>query len=77
MVWRGLRSHHPAKTPPVAFNLPEMKTVSDAVLAIGALVKAVAQDDLTDGGRRADGFRHSSRQLGRQNLRNAFENWKR
>ena len=31
----------------MAFNLPEMKTVSDAVLAMGALVKAVADGDLT------------------------------
>ena len=32
---------------PVAFDLPEMKTVSDAVLAMGALLKAVAEGDLT------------------------------
>ncbi len=37
----------PRKDSPVAFDLPEMKTVSDAVLAIGALVKAVAEGDLT------------------------------
>jgi Family of unknown function (DUF5681) len=32
---------------PVAFNLPEMSTVGDAVLAMGALLKAVAEGDLT------------------------------
>jgi hypothetical protein len=37
----------PRKDSPVAFDLPEMKTVSDAVLAMGALVKAVAEGDLT------------------------------
>jgi hypothetical protein len=37
----------PRKDSPVVFDLPEMKTVSDAVLAIGALVKAVAEGDLT------------------------------
>ena len=31
----------------VVFDLPEMKTVGDAVLAMGALVKAVADGDLT------------------------------
>ena len=31
----------------MAFDLPEMKTVSDAVLAMGALVKAVAEGELT------------------------------
>jgi hypothetical protein len=35
------------KDSPVAFDLPEMKTVNDAVLAMGALVKAVAEGDLT------------------------------
>ena len=37
----------PRKDGPVAFDMPEMKTVSDAVLAMGALVKAVAEGDLT------------------------------
>jgi hypothetical protein len=37
----------PRRDSPVAFELPEMKTVSDAVLAMGALVKAVAGGDLT------------------------------
>jgi hypothetical protein len=37
----------PRKDSPVAFDLPEMKTVGDAVLAMGALVKAVAAGDLT------------------------------
>jgi Family of unknown function (DUF5681) len=37
----------PRRDSPVAFDLPEMKTVSDAVLAMGALVKAVAEGDLT------------------------------
>ena len=31
----------------MAFDLPEMKTVDDAVPAMGALVKAVGQGDLT------------------------------
>jgi hypothetical protein len=37
----------PRKDSPVAFDLPEMKTVSDAVLATGALVNAVAEGELT------------------------------
>ena len=37
----------PRRDSPVAFNLPEMNTVSDAVLAMGALVRAVAEGDLT------------------------------
>ena len=37
----------PRKDSPMAFDLPEMKTVNDAVLAMGALVKAVGQGDLT------------------------------
>jgi hypothetical protein len=37
----------PRRDSPVAFDLPEMKTVSDAVLAMGALVGAVAEGDLT------------------------------
>jgi hypothetical protein len=37
----------PRKDSPVAFNLPNMSTVSDAVLAMGALLKAVAEGDLT------------------------------
>src|SRR5258708_27171318 len=37
----------PRKDSPVAFDLPEIKTVSDAVLAMGALLKAVAEGDLT------------------------------
>jgi hypothetical protein len=37
----------PRRDSPVAFDLPEMKTVNDAVLAMGALVKAVAVGDLT------------------------------
>ena len=37
----------PRKDSPVAFDLPEMKKVDDAVSAMGALVKAVGQGDLT------------------------------
>ena len=37
----------PRRDSPVAFNLPEMSTVGDAVLAMGALLKAVAEGDLT------------------------------
>ena len=37
----------PRKDSPVAFGLPEMKKVDDAVPAMGALVKAVGQGDLT------------------------------
>ena len=37
----------PRRDSPVAFDLPEMKTVGDAVLAMGALVRAVAEGDLT------------------------------
>jgi hypothetical protein len=37
----------PRKDSPVAFDLPEMKTLNDAVPAMGALVKAVGQGDLT------------------------------
>ena len=37
----------PRKDSPVAFDLPELKTVSDATRAMGALVKAVADGDLT------------------------------
>ena len=37
----------PRRDSPVAFDLSEMTTVSDAVLAMGALVKAVAEGDLT------------------------------
>ena len=37
----------PRKDSPVAFDLPEMKTVNDAVPAMGALVKAVGQGELT------------------------------
>jgi len=37
----------PRRDSPVAFNLPEMSTVSDSVLAMGALLKAVAEGDLT------------------------------
>src|SRR5436190_22686204 len=37
----------PRRDSPVAFGLPEMKTVGDALLAMGALVKAVADGDLT------------------------------
>ena len=37
----------PRKDSPVAFDLPEMKSLSDAVPAMGALVKAVGQGDLT------------------------------
>ena len=35
------------KDSPVAFDLPEMKTLNDAVPAMGALVKAVGEGDLT------------------------------
>ena len=37
----------PRKDSPVAFDLPEMKTINDAVPAMGALVKAVGHGDLT------------------------------
>src|SRR6478609_3106687 len=37
----------PRKDSPVAFDLPEIKTINDAVPAMGALVKAVGQGDLT------------------------------
>jgi len=37
----------PRKDSPVAFDLPDMKTLNDAVPAMGALVKAVGQGDLT------------------------------
>ena len=37
----------PRKDSPVAFDLPEIKTLNDAVPAMGALVKAVGQGDLT------------------------------
>jgi hypothetical protein len=37
----------PRKDSPVAFDLPEMKTLNDAVPAMGAVVKAVGQGDLT------------------------------
>ena len=37
----------PRKDSTVAFDLPEMKTLNDAVPAMGALVKAVGQGELT------------------------------
>ena len=37
----------PRKDSPVAFDLPEMKALHDAVPAMGALVKAVGQGELT------------------------------
>ncbi len=37
----------PRKDSPVAFDLPVMKSLSDAVPAMGALVKAVGQGELT------------------------------
>jgi hypothetical protein len=37
----------PRKDSPVAFDLPEMKTINDAVPAMGALVRAVGLGDLT------------------------------
>jgi Family of unknown function (DUF5681) len=37
----------PRKDSPVAFDLPQMKTLNDAVPAMGALVKAVGRGDLT------------------------------
>ena len=37
----------PRKDIPVAFDLPEMRMLNDAVPAMGALVKAVGQGDLT------------------------------
>ena len=37
----------PRKDSPVAFDLPEMRTLNDAVPAMGAIVKAVGQGDLT------------------------------
>src|SRR5215475_13308111 len=36
----------PRKDAPVAFNLPEMKTVADAVTAMSTIIKAVAAGDL-------------------------------
>jgi hypothetical protein len=33
----------PRKNSPVAFDLPEMKTLNDAVPAMGALIKAVGR----------------------------------
>ena len=47
-LWHGQTGSAPQKTTtPVAFDLPEMKTLNDAVPAMGALVKAVGQGDLT------------------------------
>ena len=37
----------PRKDSPVAFDLPEIKTLNDAVPAMGALVKAVGRGELT------------------------------
>ena len=37
----------PRKDSPVAFDLPEMKTLNDTVSAMGAIVKAVGDGDLT------------------------------
>ena len=37
----------PRKDSPVPFDLPEMKTLNDAVPAMGALVKAVGRGELT------------------------------
>ena len=37
----------PRKDSPVTFDLPEIKTLNDTVPAMGALVKAVGQGDLT------------------------------
>ena len=37
----------PRKDSPVAFDLPEMKTLNDAVPAMGAIVTAVGQGELT------------------------------
>jgi Family of unknown function (DUF5681) len=37
----------PRKDSPVAFDLPEMKTLNDAVPVMGTLVKAVGQGELT------------------------------
>jgi hypothetical protein len=37
----------PRKDSPVAFDLPEMQTLNDAVPVMGALVKAVGRGDLT------------------------------
>ena len=37
----------PRKDSPVAFDLPEMKTINDAVPAMGALVQAVGHGELT------------------------------
>ena len=37
----------PRKDSPVAFDLPEMKTLNDTVSAMGAVVKAVGDGDLT------------------------------
>ena len=57
----------PRKDSPVAFELPEIKTLNDAVPAMGALVKAVGQGD-HGGGRRADkngaGVRQNHRDRG-------------
>jgi len=37
----------PRKDNPVAFDLPEMKTLNDTVSAMGAIIKAVGDGDLT------------------------------
>ena len=37
----------PRRDSPVAFDLPEMKTLNDTVSAMGAIVKAVGHGDLT------------------------------
>ena len=37
----------PRRDSPVAFDLPEMKTLNDTVSAMGAIVKAVGDGDLT------------------------------
>ena len=77
----SLPGSYPAarKDSPVAFDLPEMKTLNDAVPAMGALVKAVGQGDLTptEAGeltKMVQAFAKSSR---RRSLKSAFENWKR
>jgi hypothetical protein len=69
----------PRKDSPVAFDLPEMKTLNDAVPAMGALVKAVGQSDLTpaEAAELTKMVQHSPKSSRRQSLKSAFENWKR
>src|SRR6476660_2613429 len=68
----------PRKDSPVAFDLPEMKTLNDAVPAMGALVKAVGQGELTPTeAAELTKMVQASKSSRRQSLKSAFENWKR